>query len=445
MDGLLKGLERFGWNQDGIPSQQDIEEWVDRAGKLVPGVRGSWLNLGFIRESGTNDATLSQAHPNALPPLRMKRVGGRLISITSSLSCVVMVFVLNNDYAKKLDSALRRDRQTFSKSTSRFRTFSEPETQKIDDIRQIRDETKRIVTSWFSLNLPGLFSSGLLEGEMPTCEFVTLRDAEPFPRMEHAAPYFLRSLGLDFPDGVWASTDIPGLKLSLRDWVGSSPQYHSILSMKESALSDERLKNAWGWSGRDARILFIDDFLKEGWLLHISALLLMLEGYGNHLRDIRDSAILRRGSRQNSVTTLDKLASNVSFSIDIDAVTSELQSFTEPESRKRLRLPTFEPIESQLYPEGYTLAESLCSAIAKRASWIQKMDRSLRDHGTQYGALVGAMENVRLQKQIKYFTIALTALTIVLLLETPGVQNFLKELYRWLQSLWVNFTALNFL
>ena len=120
----------------------------------------------------------------------------------------------------------------------------------------------------------------------------------------------------------------------------------------------------------------------------------MLEGYGDHLRAIQDSAPLKPGSRGNSVTILDKLASNVSFSIDLVAVTSELQSFAEPESRVRLLLSTFEP---QSYPEGYTLAESLCSAIASRASWIQEVDRSLRNHGTQYGAIAGAMENVRLQ------------------------------------------------
>ena len=249
-------------------------------------------------------------------------------------------------------------------------------------------------------------------------------------------------LGLDFSWDVWTSTDIPGLKFSLQDWVDRSPQYHSILTMKESSLSNDYLKNKWNWAGRDARIHFIDDFLRERWLLHISALLQMLEGYGNHLRAIRDSAVLRPGSRQNSVIVLNRLASNVSFSIDIDAVTSELQSLADPDSRVRLSIPVFEPVESQWYPEGYTLADSLCTAIVQRASWTHKTDHSLRDHGTQYGALLGAMENVRLQRQIQRFTIALTVLTIVLLSEAPGVQNILKQLYGWLQSLWLNLMAL---
>ena len=453
LDALLTGVKRFGWKQEGFRSLRDIEEWVDDSGKLSPGVRGNRLNLGFVSSSnspftgpsGTNDMTRSQVHPDALPPPHITAISGCLISITSSLSCVIMCFLLDDDYAKKLDAVLKNDRQTKYKGPPHFRAILDPVRQKGGDVKQVRHEIKTTVTKWFSLNFPGLFSSGLLEGEMPTCEFVTLRDAEPFPSTRDSASYFLRLLGLDFSDDVWASTDIPGLKLSLGDWAGRIPQYHSVLSMMEGSLSDEHLENARGWSGRDARTLYIDDFLIEGCLLQISALLLMLEGYGNHLRAIRDSAQLKPGSRRNSATILDKLASNVSFSIDIDAVTSELQSFAKPESRVRLRLPTFEPIKPQRYPEGYTLTESLCSAIAKRASWIQKMNRSLRDHGTQYGALVGAMENVRLQSQIKYFTIALTALTMVLLSEVPGVKNFTKELYRWLQSLWLNLMALYFL
>ena len=443
MDSLLTGVKRFGWTQEGFRSLGDIEEWVDDSGKVSPGVRGSWLNLGFVSSSdypfvgpsGTNSMTRSQVHSDALPPNYVTKLDGSLISITSSLSCVIMCFTLDNYYAKKLDAALRADRQTNYKVASHFRTILDPERQKIDEIKQVRHEIKATATNWFSANIPGLFSSGLLEGEMPTYELVTLRDAEPFPSKEHTTPQFLRTLGLDFSFDAWASTDIPGLKMSFQDWVDYSPQYHSILSMKECSLSDDYLKKERNWAGRDARIYYVDEFLRDRWLLHISALLPMLEGYGNHLRAIRESSILRPGSRQNSVTVLSKLASNVSFSIDIDAVTSELQAFAESESWVRLRLPTFEPIEPQLYPEGYTLAESLCSAIAKRASWIQKVDRSLRDHGTQYGAIVGAIENVRLQRQIKIFTIILIVLTIVLLLEAPGVQNVLKEFFQWLQNI----------
>ena len=96
-DALLTGVQRFGWSQGGLHDLRDIENWVDKYGKLSPGVIGGWLNLGFVKSSdslygppGTNDATRSKVHPDALPPYHVTGVTGRLISITSSLSCVIM-------------------------------------------------------------------------------------------------------------------------------------------------------------------------------------------------------------------------------------------------------------------------------------------------------------------------------------------------------------------
>ena len=48
--------------------------------------------------------------------------------------------------------------------------------------------------------------------------------------------------------------------------------------------------------------------------------------------------------------------------------------------------------------------KGLCSAIEERATWLQKTDQSLRDHLTQYGSLLGAKENVRLQRTIRFLT-----------------------------------------
>ena len=459
MGALLTGIQRFGWRQEGSRSLRDIQEWINNSGKLSPGIGGSWLNLGlvssskypFVGPSGTNSMSRNQAHPDALPPNYVTTLTGSLFSVTSSLSCVIMCFVLDENYAKRFDVALKTDRQTNYKVTSQFRTILDPKRQKIDEIQRVRCEIKATATNWFSTNIPGLFSSGLLEGEMPTCELVTLRETEPFPSKVHSAPHFLRMLGLYFSYDAWASTDVPGLKLGFQDGIDDSSQYHSVLSMKECSLSDDYLRQKWNWAGRDARIHFVDDFLRDRWLLPISALPLMLEGYGNHLRAIRESSILRPGSRQNSVTVLNKLAGNVSFSIDIDAVTSELQTFSETESWGRLPLPPFEPIEPQWYPEGYTLAKSLYSEIARRASWIQKMDRSLREHGMQYGAHVGAMENIRIQEKISRFTCVLVALTIVLTIVTVLLMaltiilgfdtleewNPISKFFEWLQSVWV--------
>lgn len=138
MISLLKGLEQFGWNQNGLRNQRDMEEWIYESGKLLPGARGSWLDLDSVTASGINDMAHSRIHADALPPQHVTRIEGHLLSVTSSINCVVMMFVLDEDYAKRLDSALRRKRETVADPSARFRTIIEPEMQKRDDIRQIK-------------------------------------------------------------------------------------------------------------------------------------------------------------------------------------------------------------------------------------------------------------------------------------------------------------------
>ena len=174
MDALLTNVRRIGWNEEGFRGLKDIRDWANRSREHPKG--GGWQNLGTIRSSGTNDSTMKQVHPDALPPPHVTEISGRLFSITSSLACVIMMFRLQEDFATGFDTALRTDRQTYySELSSHSRAIHDPEVQKVDHIRQIRDEMRSSVTKWFSTNLPGLFSSGLLEGEMPTCEIVTLR------------------------------------------------------------------------------------------------------------------------------------------------------------------------------------------------------------------------------------------------------------------------------
>ncbi|MYH60649.1 MAG: hypothetical protein F4148_02410 [Caldilineaceae bacterium SB0675_bin_29] len=277
MDSLFTGAKRFGWKQEGFRSLRDIQEWFGHSGTLLPGVSGSYWNLGFVSRanspftgpSGTNSMTRNQVHPDALPPSYVTKLTGSLISITSSLSCVIMCFILDNDYAKRLDEALRADRQTYYKGTSQSHTILDPERQKSDEIKQVRHEIKATATKWVSANIPGLFSSGLLVDKMPTYELVTLRDAEPFPSDRHSILDFLRVLTLDYSSDAWASTQIPGLKLSLQDWADRVPQYHFIFSLRESNLSDEFLKEKRNLAGRDARIFYIDEFIRNRWLLQV--------------------------------------------------------------------------------------------------------------------------------------------------------------------------------
>ena len=365
MDALLTNIRRIGWDEEGFRGLKEIKEWADRSREHPMG--GGWENLGTISSSGTNDSTFRKVHHNALPPPHVSEISGRLFSVTSSLACIIMMFRLQEESATGFDTALRTDRETYcTEFSSHSRAIHDPRVQKIDHVRQIRDEMRSTVTQWFSMNLPGLFSAGLLEGEMPTCEFVSLRETEPCPNIDQSAPDFLGLLGLRSGIDAWSSVHLPGLKFSPSSWDLSVPQYYSIFAIKEDDLSDDQLNEAMNWSGREARILYVNNLVMDG-PLWLWALLRMLEGYGKRLGALRESSMLRLEASHNSVEVLNELAQHVSFGVDINVVTSDLQNFPQPKPSYFFRYPSFVPIEVEYYPEGSKLENHLSSLISERA------------------------------------------------------------------------------
>ena len=132
------------------------------------------------------------------------------------------------------------------------------------------------------------------------------------------------------------------------------------------------------------------------------------------LTRFRDSALSSPKSRQSSTKTLETLSHHVSY-IDIAAVTADLISYTQKPSSFSRGLGTFKPCdERRSESNDRTLTKDLCSTIEERAIWLQKTDQALRDHLTQYGSLLGAKENVRLQRTIRFLTWVILILTVVL-------------------------------
>ena len=104
-----------------------------------------------------------------------------IYSISPSLVSVVVCFVFNGDTSDSFNKALRTSRQTYLSPIQGGHRLHDVHSQKTDHIRQIRTSISGQIGTWFSENLPGLFSSGILDDDIPTCEFITLRKTEPFP------------------------------------------------------------------------------------------------------------------------------------------------------------------------------------------------------------------------------------------------------------------------
>lgn len=434
IDSLLANLQKLGWDRTEHASMLDPAAWISRARQQPHG--GALLNLGVIRSEPDN-SSFPNYRTATLPP-HVQYATGRLYSLTSSLICIVMGFVFEGDYCARFDKALRTDRQTYTKPSMRGHRIYDPRTQKIDHIRQIRAEMADLATKWFQQHLPGLFSSGLLGGELPTCELVTLRMAEPFAKqIEDGGPSYLSLLGLSFQWDVWCNADNLGLKLTTSKLTGNAHRYHAMLAVRESNLDEDKLE-LWGGRGREPQFFYIDETING--LLSRWAMLQLLEGYSQHLSAIRDSTTFRSNWRLRTTKVLKTLIDHVSYTVDIAAITAELIPYANNYALFSFGVETFKPSDDRHYEANHTLLGGISFAIVERATWLQKMEQSLRDHLVQYGSLLGVVENIYLQSKLKFLTWIIIAMTLAMLWATSDGM-IVSHVWNWIRDLWGPFDS----
>ena len=180
-------------------------------------------------------------------------------------------------------------RESFVKPIGTGFSIFTPEVQKIEDIGLIRSKVSSQSTDWFRDNFPGIFSSGLLEGHVPVCEFITLRKAKPFAKHEvdgPQVPLYLELLGLRIDLDAWRYTEVPGLHFLYPEaspWV-ASPLLHVFC--KRSRLPDH-VNNSGGHEGQLARIYYLNSAMPN--LLCMWAALTLLDVFTENLNKVRNS------------------------------------------------------------------------------------------------------------------------------------------------------------
>ncbi|MDE2817660.1 MAG: hypothetical protein OXM03_12310 [Chloroflexota bacterium] len=397
------------------------------------------MNIGFLHPPHSESSFGINSRESALPT-DIEYANAWMYSVTPSLVCIVVCFVFDEESSGMFDRSLRSDRQTFATKAGSGIQYHEPWKQKSDEIGILRERAVSELQCWFSANLPGLFSSGLLDGNIPTCELVTLHEGNPFPSLteeEGPPPEYLRLLGVSHDLEAWKSKRIPSLKFSVaQDW-SKSPQHHSILAANVNRLT-ESIPDGYSGECRPNRIHFVDSMMWE--LIAIWAVLPIFEGYSQHLSRVRSSTTLSNTTRQPPVEVLKNLGRDISYSVDIAAVTAELAIHAERQFAHFHDTDPFEPCNPDIYREKFSLNDYLSRIIGEQASWLQETELSIRSHLTQYGALIGATESVRVQKRVTLLTWVLVMLALATLVASllPAIVSVvLHRFLSFLGELWL--------
>lgn len=414
---LLRRFEKLGWNRDD-PSSLDRNPvtWLRSFRESTHGT--AWFNLGPLHREG-DPGFFHHGRAAPLPP-GVEYALATMYSLTPSISCIVVGFILDETQGRRFEVALRRKRKTLLNPVKGggYR-IPGPVHQKEDDVRTIRAELRSMVAEWFRTNLPGLFAGDALAGEFPTCELTTLLKTQPCPADRQAqrdAHWWLGLLDIDHDFRAWKAERIPGLKFQWPLMRDKENRFHSVLTCREDAIPDKTFE-MYGERRRSTFALHIDRMVNS--LLSRWGLLGLLAAYEKHLNTTRDTATFESGHYKKPLALLEALRGHVALSVDVSATAGDLKRLSEDKRTFGHDVPDFRPCHPSHYiNEDITLEEALRDQITERADWLRDFDRSVRDLLIQYGTTLGTHENIKIQRRMSLLTWAIVALTVLIAILT---------------------------
>ena len=236
---------------------------------------------------------------------------------------------------------------------------------------------------------------------------------------------------------AWRSTETTGLKFKITSEREGRLQYHSTLAIRVNNLVDIDLNRGSAGASRESQIYRLN--LSVPYLLNLWAIVPLLESYTREISKVRESARLTRNRLRDSIKILESVEDNLSFCSDVATVASELSDGSREPAPFGLMVQQFKVCSPGPGQERLTLTSALSSAISERSTQLQRATQAMRDQLMQYGALLGASENVRVQKKISHLTWLLIVLAIVTLMVpylAPSVSPWLQNTVLDIKRLW---------
>ena len=214
----------------------------------------------------------------------------------------------------------------------------------------------------------------MLKNDFPTCEFVTLRRARPFPSQEErdAGFGYLIPLGMHSNFLVWESVDVEGLRIDVMSRSSQRFDHHSVLSVNEEDLANRYCSGDGRGREVESLIPLLHD--KMSGIISVWAVVSLLEGYAEHFKELRRSTLFGYLGGVRTEEVLQEISNTLSYSLDISAVTFDLSSSLQRGVSSGFNIETFRPCPDWLEVEPETsLWGTFLNQIADYSKWLRPL------------------------------------------------------------------------
>ncbi len=338
-----------------------------------------------------------------------------LFTLSSSLTCVVIRFEIKDEYSGEYDDAIRKRYETKLEPLKNGWRHVHPRSQKERRISQIRDSIRNDIAAWFKINLPGTFSESRSIEHFPTCEMIAFNSSKKLgSRVETAFPHevYQELLNVEPRANSWVSLVDPCMVFAWPNYWRQEPKYHSIYSVNLIELESVNTSMYFG-NGKKKFLNYFDNKLEE--LVWRWSCLALVDVFQAKFNSIRDSSF-SLNSKSDARLLLKELREVIKDSFDVNSFSPD---FLEGYKNFGRHFRTQQFVESRGRPNEvvYELDKMLNNEVARRSRRLSNADKILRDFLLKQSELASTLENVKVQRQMRYLTVAVLILSLATIVE----------------------------
>lgn len=407
---LVSSAEKMGWTRDDLLMNRNFIENLENIRSRFSGM--GWANLGYIqRESKTPfERSCSAELPDGV-----QYIHASLVHFMSSTSILALQFFLDDSLANSIQLPLSEEYSTYKEKIERGWRIHDVGKQKKQAVDAMRMSIRSVCTEWMRNYFPGLFASGMLGDNFPTCEVITFRTGQPYAKVgEKDYKSYLAMLNLHQDTNGWMCHDIQGLFLQLP---GSGDQETDRLVMSgniNEMLTDNQLEGFWTVS-RESKIISWMEELDQ--TLGIWALYRTTRNFEKRLAEFRDQySSVNIENMKQAATRINELDKEfLVLQRSLMPFTQELQSFCNDENIFMHKVYKFQPA-CERRKSGSELFNSIRLTLLTLSEQLQKYAEVTHTIAQRTAQIIYTLSNFKLARTNIGLQVCIAVMTGILLI-----------------------------
>lgn len=431
IDQLIRGIEVLGWSRGRTHSDEDLREWI-RVSRSQGG--GGWTSLGLVSSPSRPHFASERV---AELPSGVRAAFPYLYSVSSAMTALVILFVIDDERATGLIPILRADYATrlvplqpwmgssgavkriirrigwrLARKTSIALRHSvlRPHDLRRRAAGQYLRERREACSDWVREHLPGAFSLGLGNRELPGAQLLITEVVEPLSEAIDAARWAYEATGLSGSYRAWRADEWPAVRLAFPDAFRDESSRTLTVACRRADSYDPataHIQDQSNWSIAQ----YADDRIR-GLLIRWGSSMLLAE-HRRRLSVVRD--LLGAGPRRHSaVRNLKRARELVAVeALDAEVTATEIKRVASDDLLYRwdvLEPVEARPIRSKSTSEPARLLESLRLGQIQEADELTEQLRLVMGAIASSSNITAAISSLRLQRLV----LLLTAISITI-------------------------------